>query len=50
MVCDADLDLSSSGGWTARQVIHRVADSEAQSYARLRHLIAEPITQIRSNS
>jgi hypothetical protein len=43
---DAQLDVSQSGGWTARQVIHHVADSEAQSYARLRRLIAEPGTQI----
>ena len=43
---EADLDVSSSGGWTARQIIHHVADSEAQSYARLRRLIAEPGTQI----
>jgi uncharacterized damage-inducible protein DinB len=43
---DAHLDVSSAGGWTARQVIHHVADSEAQSYARLRRLIAEPGTQI----
>lgn len=42
----AELDSSSSGGWTARQVIHHVADSEAQSYARLRRLVAEPGTQI----
>ena len=42
----ADLDVSNSGAWTARQVIHHVADSEAQSYARLRRLIAEPGTQI----
>ena len=42
----AQLDSSSSGGWTAGQVIHHVADSEAQSYARLRRLIAEPGTQI----
>ena len=42
----AELDSSPSGGWTARQVIHHVADSEAQSYARLRRLIAEPGTQI----
>jgi uncharacterized damage-inducible protein DinB len=33
---EAELKSSSSGGWTARQVIHHVADSEAQSYARLR--------------
>ncbi len=43
---EAELDSSLSGGWTARQVIHHVADSEAQSYARLRRLIAEPGTQI----
>ncbi|MEY3926432.1 MAG: hypothetical protein RIS16_383 [Actinomycetota bacterium] len=43
---EAELDSSSTGGWTARQVIHHVADSEAQSYARLRRLIAEPGTQI----
>lgn len=43
---ETDLDVSSSGEWTARQIIHHVADSEAQSYARLRRLIAEPGTQI----
>jgi hypothetical protein len=43
---EAELDSSPSGGWTARQIIHHVADSEAQSYARLRRLIAEPGTQI----
>ena len=41
-----DLDRSDSEGWTPRQVIHHVADSEAQSYARLRRLIAEPGTTI----
>lgn len=41
-----DLDKSDSEGWTPRQVIHHVADSEAQSYARLRRLIAEPGTII----
>ena len=43
---DSQLDASDSGGWSARQVIHHVADSETQSYARLRRLIAEPGTQI----
>jgi hypothetical protein len=43
---DADLDRKDSEGWTPRQVIHHVADSEAQSYARLRRLIAEPGSQI----
>ena len=41
-----ELDASNGGGWTARQIIHHVADSEAQSYARLRRLVAEPGTQI----
>jgi hypothetical protein len=43
---ESQLDASHSGRWSARQVIHHVADSEAQSYARLRRLIAEPGTQI----
>jgi len=42
----ADLDKSKSGAWSARQIIHHMADSEAQSYARLRRLVAEPGTQI----
>ena len=28
--------------WSAANIIHHLADSEAQSYARLRRLIAEP--------
>jgi hypothetical protein len=43
---EVELDASNTGGWTARQVIHHVADSETQSYARLRRLIAEPGTNI----
>jgi hypothetical protein len=43
---EAELDVPKDQGWTARQVIHHVADSEAQSYARLRRLIVEPGTQI----
>ena len=41
-----DLDAPRENSWTARQVIHHVADSEAQSYARLRRLVAEPGTVI----
>ncbi len=37
-----DLDKGESGEWTPRQVIHHMADSEAQSYARIRRLVAEP--------
>jgi hypothetical protein len=43
---DEELDSPRKDGWNARQVIHHVADSEAQSYARLRRLIAEPGTSI----
>ena len=42
IVNDDNLDRHVEGGWSARQVIHHVADSEAQSYARLRRLLAEP--------
>jgi hypothetical protein len=43
---EKSLDISDGEGWTPRQVIHHVADSEAQSYARLRRLVAEPGTLI----
>ncbi|MDP1719507.1 MAG: DinB family protein [Candidatus Nanopelagicaceae bacterium] len=39
---DSDLDRHQLDGWSPRQVIHHLADSEAQSYARLRRLVAEP--------
>ena len=42
VVSDEQLDRHVHGGWSARQIVHHVADSEAQSYARLRRLIAEP--------
>jgi hypothetical protein len=38
----SDLDKPKSDGWNARQVIHHLADSESQSCARLKRLIAEP--------
>jgi len=43
---ESDLDKNDGDGWTPRQVIHHLADSEAQSYARLRRLVAEPGTTI----
>jgi hypothetical protein len=36
------MDMHAENEWSARQCIHHMADSEAQSYARLRRLIAEP--------
>lgn len=39
---EVELDKPQTDSWNARQVVHHVADSEAQSYARLRRLIAEP--------
>lgn len=38
----SQLDRKHPDGWSPRQVIHHLADSEAQSYARLRRLVAEP--------
>ena len=37
-----DLDKPKKDGWNARQVIHHLADSESQSCARLKRLVAEP--------
>ncbi len=41
---EADLDRQppEPDGWTPRMVIHHVADSETNSYVRLRRLLAEP--------
>jgi hypothetical protein len=41
-ITDDTLDRHVPGGWSARQVVHHVADSETQSYVRLRRLLAEP--------
>lgn len=42
LVTEATIDRRQPDGWSARQVVHHMADSEAQSYARLRRLLAEP--------
>jgi len=42
-VTDENLDNRDPEGWSARQVIHHMADSETQSYVRLRRLLAEPL-------
>jgi DinB family protein len=38
---DAELDLQPPTGWTGRQVVHHVADSETMAYTRLRRLLAD---------
>ena len=42
-ITDAELDRrpAGEGEWTAREVIHHLADSESMAYIRLRRLIAE---------
>jgi hypothetical protein len=40
-VTEAELDAPSAEGWTAREVVHHLADSEMTSAIRLRRLLAE---------
>ena len=41
-ITDEELDRPQEGGeWTARQVVHHLADGEAMSYTRLCRLIAD---------
>lgn len=41
-ITEAELDWPQPGEeWTARQVVHHLADSESMAYIRLRRLIAE---------
>lgn len=47
-ITDEELDRPQEGGeWTARQVVHHLANSEAMSYTRLCRLVADdqPIIQ-----
>jgi hypothetical protein len=39
---DLDRKSATPGAWCARQVVHHLADSETNSYVRLRRLLAEP--------
>ena len=44
---DDELDRRPpSGEWTAREIVHHLADSESMAYIRLRRLIAEDDPQI----
>jgi hypothetical protein len=38
---DESLDRHGPAGWSARMVVHHLADSESMAYIRLRRLIAE---------
>ena len=41
-ITDSELDRRSGPGeWTAREIVHHLADSETTSYIRLRRLLAE---------
>ena len=48
-ISDAELDRqpAEDDGWTARQIVHHLADSETMAYTRLRRLVAdqEPVIQ-----
>ena len=40
-IANAELDSRIDGEWSARMVVHHLADSETNSYVRLRRLLAE---------
>ena len=40
-ITDNELDRHPTDGWSPRQVVHHLADSESMAYIRLRRLIAE---------
>jgi DinB family protein len=39
-IADDELDRSSEDGWTPRQIVHHLADSEMEGATRLRRLLA----------
>lgn len=46
LITDENIDKADHAGWTPRQIVHHMADSESQSAARLRRILAEPGTEI----
>jgi hypothetical protein len=46
LITPENIDKEDHAGWTPRQIVHHVADSESQSAARLRRILAEPGTTI----
>jgi len=41
-ITDAELDRPDGDGWSARQIVHHLADSEMTSALRIRRLLAQP--------
>lgn len=46
LITNENIDTADYAGWTPRQIVHHMADSESQSAARLRRILAEPGTAI----
>lgn len=46
LITPENIDKTDHAGWSPRQIVHHMADSESQSAARLRRILAEPGTQI----
>lgn len=46
LITSENIDKTDHAGWSARQIVHHMADSESQAAARLRRILAEPGTQI----
>ncbi len=46
LITPENIDKADHAGWSPRQIIHHMADSESQSGARLRRILAEPGSQI----
>ena len=45
-ISEQELDRAPDGEWSPRMVVHHLADSETNSYLRLRMLLAEPDPRI----
>jgi hypothetical protein len=45
-ISEEELDRRTDGDWSSRMVVHHLADSETNSYLRLRKLLAEDDAQI----
>lgn len=46
LINSTNIDKTDHAGWSPRQIVHHMADSESQSAARLRRILAEPGTNI----